>query len=331
MQTWHLTGTVDDERQGRWQRLPRPGMAEMTGPEGYRTHPALIDAVNVALAIGQPLLVTGEPGCGKTELGNYVAWALDLGKAIRFDTKSTMTSRDLFYQFDTLGRFHAAQTKGDTDPRKFIAYQALGLAILYAKEPAAVTGVVNERFVHPGPRRSVVLIDEVDKAPRDVPNDLLAEVENMRFFIPELDTTVEADPAMRPILVITSNSEKALPDAFLRRCVYYHIPFPADDDLKEIVAARIPALPKESDLLGDALTLFAFVRSPRQRLRKNPGSAELLNFLLALRDRGYGPADSLRGSKDWLDTAQSTLFKTQEDQVAGRAALAQFDWQRPRS
>ena len=298
MTTWHLTGTADEQRQGRWQRLPRSAMAEMTGPEGYRTHPALIDAINVALALGQPLLVTGEPGCGKTELGNYVAWALDLGKAIRFDTKSTMTSRDLFYQFDTLGRFHAAQMeRRDTDPNKYIAYQALGLAILYAKEPAEVADVVNDRFEHPGRRRSVVLIDEVDKAPRDVPNDLLAELENMRFFIPELDRSVEADPSMRPILVITSNSEKALPDAFLRRCVYYHIPFPANDDLQEIVAARIPALPKDSDLLGDVLTLFGFVRSPRQQLRKNPGTAELLNFLLVLRDRGYEPADSLRGSK----------------------------------
>ena len=127
-----------------------------------------------------------------------------------------------------------------------------------------------ERFEHTGPIRSVVLIDEIDKAPRDVPNDLLAEVENMRFFVSELDRTVAADPAMRPILVITSNSEKALPDAFLRRCVYYHIPFPADDELREIVASRIAALPRDSDLVGDAIVLFGYVRHARQRLRKNP-------------------------------------------------------------
>jgi len=115
-----------------------------------------------------------------------------------------------------------------------------------------------------------VLIDEIDKAPRDdVPNDLLAEVENMRFFIPELDRAVAADPAMRPILVITSNSEKAVPDAFLRRCVYYHLPFPADDELREIVASRIAALPRDSDLVGDAIVFFGYVRHARQRLRTN--------------------------------------------------------------
>lgn len=300
---------------------------------------SLIDAINVSLALGQPLLVTGEPGCGKTELGNYVAWALDLGQAspipgqerwaIRLNTKSMMTSRDLFYQIDTLGRFHAAHAGGDTNPKQYITYQALGLAILYAKEPEEVADVVSERFVHPGQRRSVVLIDEIDKAPRDVPNDLLAEIENMRFFIPELNRTVAADPLMRPILVITSNSEKALPDAFLRRCVYYHIPFPSNDDLREIAAARIPTLPRDCDLLGDVITIFAFIRSPRQRLRKNSGTAELLSFLLALQDRGYDHADSLRTTKDWLDTAQSTLFKTQEDQIAGRTALDQFNWLKP--
>jgi MoxR-like ATPase len=331
MTHWHLTATLDDQRHERWKRLPQPAMAELTGPEGYRTHTALIDAINVALALGQPLLVTGDPGCGKTELGNYVAWALDLGRAIRFDTKSTMTSQDLFYKLDTLGRFHAAQTGGNTDPRSFITYQALGLAILNAKAKQDITDLVGERFQHAGPIRSVVLVDEIDKAPRDVPNDLLAELENMRFFIPELNRTVAADPAMRPILVITSNSEKALPDAFLRRCVYYHIPFPEDIDLREIAAARITALPRDSDLVGDAITLFGFVRHPRQRLRKNPGTAELLGFLQALRDRGYGPDSTLRGTKDWVDIAQVTLFKTREDQAVGRMLLESFDWPKPKS
>ena len=126
-----------------------------------------------------------------------------------------------------------------------------------------------------------MLIDEIDKAPRDVPNDLLAEVENMRFFVSELDRTVAADPAMRPILVITSNSEKALPDAFLRRCVYYHIPFPADDELREIVASRIAALPRDSDLVGDAIVLFGYVRHARQRLRRIPALLSLLGLLQA--------------------------------------------------
>lgn len=325
MATWYLTGTPNDAQKNRWQQLPVSHVAEMGDPKGYQTHAALIDAINVAIVLGKPLLVTGEPGCGKTELGNYVAWAVDLWPPLRFDTKSTMSARDLFYQVDTLGRFYAAQIKQDTDARRFITYQALGLAILHANKLDAIIDVVDERFKHPGRRRSVVLIDEIDKAPRDVPNDLLAEVENMRFFLPELNRTIEADPSMRPILVITSNSEKALPDAFLRRCVYYHMPFPDDQLLQDIVASRLPQLPRDSGLLGDAIALFSYVRQDRHRFRKKPGTAELLDFLTALLDREYGLANRLGSIRDnWLEMARATLFKTQDDRERGLAVIT--DW-----
>src|SRR5262249_5737842 len=155
---------------------------------------------------------------------------------------------------------------------------------------------------HPGRRRSVVLVDEIDKAPRDVPNDLLVEVEKMQFYISELPRTVVADKSMRPIVVITSNSEKALPDAFLRRCVYYNLPFPSVALLKEIVAARIVQFPRESDLLSDALAVFGFLRG--QMLRKRPGTAELLGFILGLKAKGYEPSHRLRGNENWREVAK---------------------------
>src|SRR3954465_9291968 len=151
-----------------------------------------MDAVNAALFLGQPLLVTGEPGCGKTELANFVAWKLGLGRkratdehgcefALRFDTKSETRTRDLFYLIDVVERFHAAQKPGGiVDPLQFIRFQALGRAILYAAAPNELTTRLPKEHKHPGePIRSVVLIDEIDKAPRDVPNDLLMEIEGM--------------------------------------------------------------------------------------------------------------------------------------------------------
>src|SRR5205085_17909 len=127
-----------------------------------------------------------------------------------------------------------------------------------------------------GPRRSVVLIDEVDKAPRDFPNDLLNEVEGMFFRVPELgNIRVEADPGMQPIVVVTSNSEKSLPDAFLRRCIYFHIPFPDRDRLAEIIAARLGRFAgRGQEFLDDALDLFYNLRDMSTGLRKRPATAE---------------------------------------------------------
>lgn len=115
MTGWRLTADPEQPRDDRWRSLPAPLMAHVSGPEKYLPHAALIDAINTALALGQPLLVTGEPGCGKTELGDFVAWKLGLGRAIRFSTKTDMQARDLFYTFDTVARFHAAQMAARQD------------------------------------------------------------------------------------------------------------------------------------------------------------------------------------------------------------------------
>jgi len=209
MGTWRITSDPTGTREERWRELPRPVISEMSGPEKYIADESLLEAINTAIYLGQPLLVTGEPGCGKTEIGDFVAWKLGLDRAIRFDTKSTTIARDLFYSFDTIARFHAAyEAKGSIDPLQFITFHALGRAILLANPSNDVMDLMAR---HPGQRRSVVLIDEIDKAPRDVPNDLLVEIDKLQFYVTELARTVVAANTMRPIVVFTSNSERGFP------------------------------------------------------------------------------------------------------------------------
>lgn len=333
MSDWRVTADVEANPPQRWRNLPAPMMAQVTGPEHYIAHPALLDAVNTALALGQPLLVTGEPGCGKTELGDFVAWKLGLGRAIRFSTKTDMQARDLFYTFDTVARFHAAQSAARAnepappiDPVNFIDYHGLGEAIVRATKPGTCKTLLPPGFTHTEQRRSVVLIDEIDKAPRDVPNDLLAEFERPRFRIPELNNAeIAAEEAFRPVLVLTSNSEKALPDAFLRRCVYYNMPFPDTDTLKTIVENRISGLPRDAGLVSDAIAVMTHLRQARH-LRKRPGTAELLGFLLALRNAGFRPADRLAGDGRWPSLAAITLLKAREDQERAESHFGDIPW-----
>jgi MoxR-like ATPase len=294
--------------------IPVPDPAKQDNPAGYLTDEPLVDAVNVALLLGRPLLLTGEPGTGKTQLAHRLAWELGFGKPIEFNTKSTSTARDLFYTFDAMQRFHAAQTgEGSKENLDYITYNALGLAILESCTRDAIAHVLPPKFVHAGPRRSVVLIDEVDKAPRDFPNDLLHEVENMSFRIPELrNAEVKAAREMRPVLVLTSNSEKNLPDAFLRRCVFYNIPFPGKPRLVEIVQARLDAFADGSNpLLDSALELFLSVRS--QLTRKPPSTAELINWLQALKAHGARSDRKVEDDPKILRATLAALAKTKED------------------
>jgi MoxR-like ATPase len=258
----------------------------------------LLDAVNVALTLGMPLLLTGEPGTGKTQLAESLAWELNLGEPEVFYTKSTSTYTDLFYQYDALRHFrdvqvesasarngYASAPKRESAPQpnasidNYITFGPLGRAILFAMD----RGNPNcpSEFREQPQRRTVVLIDELDKAPRDFPNDILNEVERMKFQIRELPpqrNTFQADPAFRPILILTSNLEKDLPEAFRRRCVFYHIEF-EDLDLQEIIRRR---LPRDSDftdeMLANALQHFRALRENRN-LDKKPATAELLAWI----------------------------------------------------
>lgn len=278
----------------------------------YFPDKGLVDAINVALLLGQPLLVTGEAGTGKTQLAYHLAHHLGLPEPLKFETKSNSTAKDLFYFYDHLRHFQAAQIqKGSLNSRDYLTYNALGLAILRANPYDKIQSLVNDDFDKDHQfTRSVVLIDEIDKAQRDFPNDILNEVEGMYFRIPELgNVKVQAD--LRPVLVLTSNSEKHLPAAFLRRCVYYHLSFPDDKGLTQIIAAHLGETVASSKFMTDALSVFKTLRS--SNLHKAPATAELLNWIIALQ-RIYPDQDNpLADRKAAIRHTLSVLIKNEED------------------
>ncbi len=317
--------------------LPRQQRDKLTDPAGYQADPGLIDAVNVALHLGKPLLLTGEAGTGKTILASSLAW--ELGYALEvYGTKSSSTATDLFYTYNALAQYNVSQLEGrggsttavDADPDqlglRYIRYNALGRAILRGCPKDKVGHLLPPGFDHPGePTRSVVLLDEIDKSPRDLPNDVLSALDSMAFSIPELgNQRVEAEPDFRPVLVLTSNSEKALPDPFLRRCIFYHIPFPEGDDLKRIVNARLGAMAGKDGLLADALDLFGRLRKTTG-LRKRPATAELLDWLAALQTLGGdGVANPLREAAAAIIPTLTCLVKTVDDRPMAEAEVVRW-------
>lgn len=287
--------------------------ATLDDPRHYLAPQALRDAVNVALALGQPLLVTGEPGTGKTQLAASLAFELGLPAPFVFNTKTTSTARDLFYRYDSLRHFHDAQFRREkTDASDYVTYEALGLAMLLSLPPEAGDPHLPPALRGKGPARSVVLIDEIDKAPRDLPNDILNEIEGMSFHVPETNQSFRADTALRPIVILTSNSEKHLPDAFMRRCIFYHIAFPPLDSLREIVFRRSPpATLAAAQRLDHALTLFESLRE--LRLRKKPATAECLQWLQIIERMKIDTSRLEPGQAEALALSYCVLAKNRED------------------
>ena len=279
-------------------------------PKDYIVAEDLGKAVKVAVMLGQPLLVTGEPGTGKTQLAGRIAMELGLGDPLVFQTKTTSRATDLFYHYDMLHRYQDVQFGDSPDAgiSKYITYRALGKAVLFSNPPDDI----KEELGVDKPVRSVVLIDEVDKAPRDFPNDILNEIENMKFEVKELQRTFEANPDYHPIVILTSNSEKNLPEAFLRRCAFYHISFPEDDQLREIIKRRLGnMIDFKENFINSAIAKFKEIR--KLALKKKPSTAELLAWVKVLDAMELNPDNLKQGQAEAFAISFSILAKTNED------------------
>lgn len=236
------------------------------GSDDYVASDELMSSVNVAIALEKPLLIKGEPGTGKTMLAESIAKALDK-KLITWSIKSTTKAQDGLYLYDTVQRLYDSQFgEGHVDDiAQYINLGKLGEAF------------ANDEQV-------VLLIDEIDKADLEFPNDLLWELDKMEFFINETKELVKAKH--RPIVIITSNAEKELPDAFLRRCIFHFIEFPSKEKMEEIVRVHYPNI--EQKLLLQAMDGFYALRDMKE-LQKKPATSELLDWLQALVLAGVEP------------------------------------------
>ena len=294
--------------------------------DAYQPSKELFAAINTALFLKRPLLLSGDPGTGKTECANFVARRLHFlyphlfsnAKALRFDTKSGSQSGDLFYSYDAVSHFG---DKTNRTKESFISFNSLGIALL-GTHPAnhqyrsfanydAEIGNRNPAF------GSLVLIDEIDKAPRDFPNDLLAELEKppFKFNIKELPGfSVEQDTQFPVFIIVTSNNEKGLPDAFLRRCVYHHINFPNTKELLDIVKLNLKI---ENPHLESVIERFTALR--QKNLVKKPATSELIEWIACLQYKHLitGDMDNWRNAdpafKERLTETLGIITKSKAD------------------
>ena len=261
------------------------------GTAAYVADKDLMVAVNAAIALERPLLVKGEPGTGKTELARQVAAALGLD-LIEWHVKSTTRAQQGLYEYDAVSRLRDSQL-GDirfNDIRNYIKRGKLWEAFAAGK-------------------KVVLLIDEIDKADIEFPNDLLQELDRMEFFVYETGETIRA--MQRPIVIITSNNEKELPDAFLRRCFFHYIKFPDQDTMAQIVDVHFPDIQKR--LVQEALKIFFEVREV-PGLKKKPSTSELLDWLKLLLNEEFSP-EMLRerDPRKLIPPLHGALLKNEQD------------------
>ncbi|MGN0436043.1 MAG: AAA family ATPase [Wujia sp.] len=239
---------------------------KFTGSKEYVASPELMSAVEVARALEKPLLIKGEPGTGKTMLAEAISEAFGMDLYI-WNIKSTTKAQDGLYVYDTIQRLYDSQfgAEGVDDIKKYIKLGKLGEAFKADKQV-------------------ILLIDEIDKADLEFPNDLLWELDKMEFYIHETKETIKAKT--RPIVIITSNAEKELPDAFLRRCIFHYISFPEKEEMDEIVRVHFENI--DDNLLNQAMDTFYWIRSLKE-VRKKPSTSELIDWLNALVLGGIDP------------------------------------------
>ena len=261
--------------------------------EGTQSYVATDDlklAVNAAITLQRPLLVKGEPGTGKTELARQVAASLGL-PMVEWNIKSTTKAQQGLYEYDAVSRLRDSQL-GDArvnDVKNYIR-----------------KGKLWQAFEAPG--KVVLLIDEIDKADIEFPNDLLQELDKMEFHVYETGETIRA--AQRPVIIITSNNEKELPDAFLRRCFFHYIRFPEPQVMRQIVEVHFPGI-KEA-LLTTALTQFYEIRET-PGLKKKPSTSEVLDWLKLLLAEDLAPEDLAREGANLLPKLHGALLKNEQD------------------
>jgi MoxR-like ATPase len=266
-------------------------MMKFTGTENYVATDDLRVAVNAAVALQRPLLVKGEPGTGKTILAEEIAKALGR-PLIQWHIKSTTKAQQGLYEYDAVSRLRDSQL-GDERVRDIGNY--------------IVKGKLWEAF--DAPEAPVLLIDEIDKADIEFPNDLLLELDRMEFFVYETRQVIKA--RQRPVVIITSNNEKELPDAFLRRCFFHYIRFPDPETMARIVEVHYPGL--KGDLIRDALTLFYEVRET-PGLKKKPSTSELLDWIKLLMVEDVSPETlRTRDPKKLIPPLHGALLKNEQD------------------
>jgi MoxR-like ATPase len=256
----------------------------------YVAAPDLAIAVNAAVALERPLLVKGEPGTGKTELARQVSAALGM-PLLEWHVKSTTKAQQGLYEYDAVSRLRDSQ---------------LGDARVHDVANYIRRGKLWQAFT--ADTRTVLLIDEIDKADIEFPNDLLQELDRMEFHVYETGETVQA--RHRPVVIITSNNEKDLPDAFLRRCFFHYIRFPDADTLSAIVRVHFPGI--KEGLLAAALTRFFEVRET-PGIRKKPSTSEMLDWLKLLLAEDLSPEDLRRDPKQSLPRLYGALLKNEQD------------------